>query len=80
MSEGYLCDRCGSTHAGSPDTMLLLGDGRPRYRRGPSRKAEYVHEGELIGDVEFDLCQACRNDLKEWWAKAGGDASDIARE
>lgn len=81
MSEGYLCDRCGSTHGGRPDTMLLVGDGRSRDRPALTRDKN-VYDGrfhDIIGDVEFDLCQSCRNDLRRWWADGGGDPSKMER-
>lgn len=79
MSEGYQCDRCKSTHGGSPNTMLLVGDGRKRTRRGIAENArgpEFAEEP--LGESEFDLCPACRNDLRKWWTDGGGNNEDIA--
>jgi len=80
MSEGFLCDRCGSTHGGGPDTMLVIGNGRNRVRRAITSDPQEEYVGmPTIGNVELDYCQSCRNDLRKFHADGGGDPSDIAR-
>jgi hypothetical protein len=79
MAEAYRCDRCGSRHDGQPNAELVLAEGR-----GRSRKARFQEHEETFTPypmekgVEYDICAACRNDLKEWWAAADdGERSDL---
>lgn len=78
MSEGYQCDRYGTTYSGSPDTMLVVGQGRQRSREPLTRQQDAVyHDSPIIGDYEADLCRACMNDLRRWYSDGGGDAAEI---
>lgn len=78
MSEGFECDRCGTTHSGSPDTMLLLGDGRARSRNTIThREEEEFRANQRVGEVEMDLCRGCRNDLRAWWSNGGGSVDEF---
>jgi hypothetical protein len=43
-----------------------------------SRTRGDVHAVSDGKGVEYDICAACRNDLKEWWAAADdGERSDL---
>lgn len=75
MSEAYECDRCGGLNSGSPHTGLIVGDGQPRYG-GQDPHPEFQRGMHDI-DADLDLCAACRNDFRRWWADGGGDPAEV---
>jgi len=77
MAEGFECDRCGYTAGGAPDTSLTVGPGRQRYRRSLGQPNDYEATDDYAKRREFDLCRGCMNDLRSWFALAGGDAAAI---
>jgi hypothetical protein len=79
MAEAYRCDRCGNRHDGQPNAELVLTEGRGRSRENLYGTPQECYRGPTKADgVEFDICAACRNDLKEYWAAAGdGKRSDL---
>lgn len=76
MGEGYECDRCGSLNSGTPHTLIALGDGEPRFRRGGMNEHPVeIHPGQEQFDLIKDLCPGCRAKFEEWWEE-GGETSD----
>lgn len=64
MSEGFVCDRCGDTHAGSPHTTITIGEGIPRSRAGDYT----LHEpGGVDTEKIHDVCNDCKDAFEEWW-------------
>lgn len=67
MSEAYQCDRCGKLRDGSPHTFIAVGDGLPRYRRGPGADEVEVRVNAMQSyDGTYDICPKCRGDFEEW--------------
>jgi hypothetical protein len=79
MGEGYICDRCGSTHGGTADTFLTLGDGIERVRVAGDGE-NYRGPGTILWDVMFDLCPGCRSSFRQWWRDGGGDPGEVRRD
>ena len=77
MSEGYECDRCGSLHAGSPDSALTV---EPGYARSVRRVRHSPYDEGEEKPKHVDLCRVCVNDLRRWYQDAGGDPEDIEYE
>lgn len=76
MSEAYECDRCGGLNSGTPDTDLQVAEGTPRFSTRDEYHAHHEQrEGGVIQGASFDLCQACRNDLRRWFREGGTTVS-----
>ena len=67
MAEGYECDRCGGLNAGTPHTLLTVGDGEERRGRQDRREEYHERMGDLLGDEAFDICPGCRSAFESWF-------------
>lgn len=72
MAEGYECDRCGNVYAGSPHTMITVGDGVSRSRMGDENSLTVP--SDTVPDETFDVCPTCRAAFEDWWDLEGNDA------
>jgi hypothetical protein len=74
MAEGYQCDRCHTTKPGKPELTIAIGEGIERLRVSHEHKYEKPPRlGEEKWNDVKDLCPACRNDLRRWWAEPTGN-------
>jgi hypothetical protein len=75
MSEGYQCDRCYTTKPGKPELTLAVGEGIERVRIDHAKDEFRGKPGGKEWGAVQDLCPACRNDLRRWWAEPQGDGT-----
>lgn len=71
MSEGYECDRCGVLRSGSPDTNVLVQEGFARHGKQDAEQHHFDEMREM--EQMYDICPACRNDLRRWFNDGGAD-------
>lgn len=75
MSEAYECDRCGSLREGTPDTDVQVMEGEPRTGQQDDAREFHERSGTYISKFIFDLCPACRNDLRRWFREDGAEVT-----